>query len=206
LLHSYADLFFGSSPTLAADPGDTTAARATTPKKRFAVYDSGGVSGLVFVALREAASHVAPAAFAARMIAHMIAHPEAAPACHALQRIVPVERLCLANESDIVETARSMIPLMLPDADPQGPSLTFAVVVEKRNNDRVDKSSLVGRLAGLVAPQHRVDLRLPTVVILVQIFKSACGVSVLRDYHAMARYSVRRIAPNVHARSEASRP
>lgn len=163
-------------------PSDKPRERAP---KLFNIFDSGGISGLFFVSVNS--PDIRPVEFAHRIFTDPDFPQQAAhsDACH---RLVPIERVCAASEADIVSAAQAMLPDHFP-SETDAP-LKFAVVFDKRNNDRVERMPVVSQIAASVPPVHSVDLSTPHKVVLVYIFKSACGLSVTSDYHAFAKYNL----------------
>ena len=80
-----------------------------------------------------------------------------------------------------------------PDAGSAEPR-SYAVVVKRRNADAFPKDIAIRAIASLVPPQHAVDLKAPDVTIVVEVFKSLCGLAVVPSYAAHHNF-------NLHAAS-----
>ena len=104
-------------------------------------------------------------------MAYTQAHAIYSDACH---RLVPIERVCAASEADIVSAAQAMLPAHFP-SETDAPlkvrraslengrvqtmfhdisilfcGVQFAVVFDKRNNDRVERMPVVSQIAASV--------------------------------------------------------
>ena len=67
----------------------------------------------------------------------------------------------------------------------------YAVVIKRRNNLAFPKDEAIDLLARLVGKGHRVNLKRPDTVIIVEIFKAICGVSVVDDFHSLCQFNLR---------------
>ena len=64
-------------------------------------------------------------------------------------------------------------------------------MIKRRNNVSFPKDEAIDLLARLVGKHHRVNLKHPDTVIIVEIFKSICGVSVVDDFHSLFQFNLR---------------
>ncbi|KAF7327981.1 THUMP domain-containing protein [Mycena kentingensis (nom. inval.)] len=106
-------------------------------------------------------------------------------------RFSPISASCSANMNDIETLCRSV----LTPAFSGGP-YKFKVELKLRNHTVLARDPLLAAIAKCI-PQdagHSVDLGNPDLVILVEIFKSVCGVSVVREYQQLKKYNVAEIA------------
>jgi tRNA acetyltransferase TAN1 len=154
----------------------------------FVVYNSGGIRGLA--AIEISSKNIEATQFARKIFEHPLYH-ERIKECNACQRLIPMDRVCLANEREILECGAAFLP-NAPQFLAQEPT-TYSIILEKRNNDKVDKTKLIKALANLVPERHKVQLAQPKVVVLVQIFKSVCGIAITEDYNRYARYNLHKI-------------
>ncbi|CEJ02060.1 hypothetical protein RMCBS344292_16077 [Rhizopus microsporus] len=67
---------------------------------------------------------------------------------------------------------------------------TVAIVTEIRNNILISKNDIIQTIAPLIPSNYKVNLKTPTFVIFVSVFKSACGITVLKDYYQRKKYNV----------------
>mmetsp|Transcript_4357 Transcript_4357/g.8852 ORF Transcript_4357/g.8852 Transcript_4357/m.8852 type:complete len:148 (+) Transcript_4357:265-708(+) len=91
--------------------------------------------------------------------------------------------MCRATMDDIMDTLKEL--LAKPPLGETSPATTFAVSCEVRSCSSLSKKDLIDKVAAMVQPKHKVQLYLPDTMIVVQVLKSACGVSVVPN---AARY------------------
>ncbi|KAF9951964.1 THUMP domain-containing protein 1 [Mortierella alpina] len=109
------------------------------------------------------------------------------------QRFIPVDETSYANMDDIeVMTARVLKPYF--HAENQQPT-TFRVIPKIRHNDKVDREQLVRMLASAAGTgqSHTVNLNAPHYVILAEVIKSICFMSVVKDYDSLKKYNIQSI-------------
>ncbi|KAF9914593.1 THUMP domain-containing protein 1 [Lobosporangium transversale] len=109
------------------------------------------------------------------------------------QRFIPVEETSYANMDDIkVMMERVLKPYF--HAEDQQPT-TFKVLPKVRHNDKVDREVLVKTLASAAGrnQKHAVSLNDPTFVILAEVIKSICFLSVVKDYDRLKKYNIQTI-------------
>lgn len=102
-------------------------------------------------------------------------------------RIIPIERLCQAHLSDLISSSKDLLKKHFHQNQD---SFTYSIIIESRMNNSLDKKVLISTFAELVGSSHKVDLKSPDKVIMVQILKNICTISVLTKYHARKRYNV----------------
>ncbi|CAG8793063.1 3417_t:CDS:2, partial [Dentiscutata erythropus] len=69
----------------------------------------------------------------------------------------------------------------------------YAVIPNIRNNKNIERMKLITTIARLVGDDHIVNLDDPDLVIIVEIFKNICGMSVLSDYKRLKKYNIESI-------------
>jgi tRNA acetyltransferase TAN1 len=70
----------------------------------------------------------------------------------------------------------------------------YALVPKIRNNSKLDRTEVIEKVAALVGPKHKVDLKNPEVCVLVQVVNTIVGVSVIRDYYELKQFSLDALA------------
>ncbi|KAJ3410966.1 Mss4p nuclear export [Chytridiales sp. JEL 0842] len=103
------------------------------------------------------------------------------------QRIVPVVDICPAKMDAVMEMAQKIIPSYFHKENQE--QKKFAIVFNRRNDNTITRDELIPKLAHLVGSTHKVDLKNPDLVILVEVFKGLCGMSVLSDYYKLEKYN-----------------
>ncbi|KAK6640940.1 hypothetical protein RUM44_012638 [Polyplax serrata] len=123
-----------------------------------------------------------------------------------LLRLLPVEITCKAYLDDI---CKAFTPLCNKyfGGDPK----TFAVVFNHRNNDRLKRDDVIEKIADLVVKQngeHKADLKNPELVVLIEVIRSMCCISVVPEFYTLKKYNLlelvlkNRDTSNVDVKSE----
>ncbi|KAI9298207.1 hypothetical protein K502DRAFT_327621 [Neoconidiobolus thromboides FSU 785] len=122
-----------------------------------------------------------------------------------ISRILPIMNTCYANIPDIESLAKKLfLPFFhTPDEttgkiDPK----KFGIVFKKRNCGEIEKDKVIQSLAAIVGPEHKVDLDNPDLTIVVEIFKSICGISVLTDFNKYKKYNIQLVADQARLKEE----
>lgn len=104
-------------------------------------------------------------------------------------RFIPVETICKANVTDIVNAAGPLFDKHFLNA----PSTTFSVVYNKRCNETIKRDEIINELAQLVTLKnmtHKVDLKNAHYSIIVEVIKGLCCLSVVPEYMQMKKYNL----------------
>ncbi|KAI9318905.1 hypothetical protein DFJ73DRAFT_336881 [Zopfochytrium polystomum] len=102
------------------------------------------------------------------------------------QRILPIEQCSAAFLADIITLAKKIVVPQFPSDSP----VKYSIVFNRRFNDQISRDELIPKLAELVGPAHQVDIKNPDRVILVEIFKGICGMSVVDDFYKYKKYNL----------------
>jgi tRNA(Ser,Leu) C12 N-acetylase TAN1 len=149
--------------------------------KRFEVYDAK-TSGLVVI--RIVSERISPVKLVRRVLKR-----EANRKFRFCCRIVPLEGICQANTNVILSRIKPFIAKHF-HKEPKR-TLKYAVVYKSRNNNTVDRMQLIDGIVEIVGTEwHSVCLDSPEVVILIEIFKSACGFAVVKDFYTLHRFNL----------------
>ncbi|KAK8069229.1 hypothetical protein PG994_005845 [Apiospora phragmitis] len=130
-----------------------------------------------------------------------------------LNRITPITLMGSATKVGIEETARTvlapefdLIPVgeeagSLEEKDAKGPS--YAIRVSSRAQSNLKTQEVIKLIASLIGPRHKVDLTKPDKFILVEIFQTFCGMSVVEgDWNDLKRYNIRELYEAATAKAE----
>ncbi|KAF4121556.1 tRNA acetyltransferase TAN1 [Geosmithia morbida] len=126
-----------------------------------------------------------------------------------INRLTPVEKMDKASENGILKVARAVIGDHLglvegddaaSDADStaaaktrhDGEAYTYAIRPTARNHSTFKSGDIIKKIAGLVKPEHKVNLGKPDKVIIVEIYQMFCGVSVVEgdEWESFKRFNV----------------
>lgn len=113
----------------------------------------------------------------------------ALPSLKFCQRVLPVEVICMARMEDIRVEASRLVREKFRVEEPTD----YCVAFESRLNDSLDRMTVIDMLAAIVGPVHKVNLSKPKKVILVTVFKSHCGLSILDGWVENRKYNVQEV-------------
>ncbi|MCJ1308636.1 hypothetical protein MMC25_002289 [Agyrium rufum] len=109
-----------------------------------------------------------------------------------IKRLTPMSMIGKATEKGIEDVAR--IVLGPHFHQPQSPPQKFAIRTTIRNHTVLNRDIIIQRVAALVGDRHTVDLKNYDSLILVEVYKNICGMSVVGgDYEQLKRYNLSEI-------------
>ncbi|KAJ7042020.1 hypothetical protein C8F04DRAFT_1078050 [Mycena alexandri] len=111
-------------------------------------------------------------------------------------RFTPVSAACVTNLQEIQILCRTVLEPFFGDGV-EG-TIKYKIELKIRNHTTLARMTLIEAIAGCVPERHKVDLDDPELVIIVEVFKSICGVSVVRDYYKLQKFNAVEIA-STHA-------
>ncbi|CAO3625852.1 unnamed protein product [Mucor hiemalis] len=159
-------------------------------EKKFQAIDAA-CGGLVFYRFR---INVKPTEFIVKLMDYIKALPESERQqelgkLRHCARWLPLDYICPA----ITERIQSCFERVKADYfenDEETTTDTVAIITEIRNNIMIKKEDIIQTIAPLIPSKYKVNLSKPTYVILVTVFKSACGITVLKDYYERKKYNL----------------
>ncbi|KAI9894278.1 MAG: hypothetical protein M1814_004132 [Vezdaea aestivalis] len=106
-----------------------------------------------------------------------------------IKRLVPITLMGKATEKGLTETARKVLE---PHFHAEGTETKkFAIRPSIRAHDTLGKKWVIDTIAQLVGPRHSVNLKKYDCLIVVEIYKAMCGMSVLSgDYDELKKYNL----------------
>ncbi|XP_072275157.1 THUMP domain-containing protein 1 [Pyxicephalus adspersus] len=107
-------------------------------------------------------------------------------------RMLPVTGTCKAFPDDLKKYAEAFFQPWFK-APNKG---TFQIVYKSRNNNHMNRDEVIKDLAGIVGslnPENKVDLSNPEYTIVVEIIKSVCCLSVVKDYTLFRKYNLQEV-------------
>ncbi|TFY67788.1 hypothetical protein EVJ58_g1397 [Rhodofomes roseus] len=108
------------------------------------------------------------------------------------QRLTPVSATCVANLPEVLSLCKRMVVPFFED-DPEK-IYRYKIELRMRNHNTISRSALIEGLAKCIPERHKVDLDNAEAFILVEVFKSICGMSVVKDYYRLHKFNVMEIA------------
>ncbi|KAI9281851.1 hypothetical protein BY458DRAFT_202010 [Sporodiniella umbellata] len=157
-------------------------------ERKFQAVDSA-CGGLVFFRFR---IDVKPSEFVRRFMDYIKQLPEddrkkELSKIQYTSKWIPFDYICPATTERIQRCFENVKNEHFND---QKSTETVAIVTEIRNNISITKSDIIQSIAPLIPSNYRVDLKKPTLVIFVSVFKSACGITVLKEYYERKKYNL----------------
>ncbi|XP_045566577.1 THUMP domain-containing protein 1 [Salmo salar] len=108
-------------------------------------------------------------------------------------RMLPVSGTCKAFQEDMDKFLSVFLEPWFK-APNQG---SYQIAFKARNSSHNKRDDIIKALAGLVGkmnPKNKVDLTTPELTIIVEVIKSVCCVSVVRDYTLYRKYNLQEVA------------
>ncbi|XP_059476104.1 THUMP domain-containing protein 1 [Neocloeon triangulifer] len=105
-----------------------------------------------------------------------------------LQRLLPVQVTCKANLDDISKAASPLFDKYFAEGNK-----TFSIIYKCRNNSAMTRDPVIETLANLVSlknASNHANLSQPQLVVLVEIIRGLCCISVLPEYLELAKYNL----------------
>ncbi|KAI9358410.1 hypothetical protein BD770DRAFT_320846 [Pilaira anomala] len=159
-------------------------------EKKFQAIDAA-CGGLVFYRFR---INVKPTEFVIKLMDYMKALPdkereqELGKIRHC-SRWIPLDYICPAT-TERIKACFERVRADYFENDQETTEDTVAIITENRNNIMITKAEIIQTIAPLIPPKYKINLSKPTYVILVTVFKSACGIAVLKDYYERKKYNL----------------
>ncbi|KAM6299241.1 THUMP domain-containing protein 1 [Aegotheles albertisi] len=206
LLGEYGDLLYGpeqfsdpeerlSGSEREEDEDDVEAAlkkevgqiRASTEQKlrRFQSVESGA-NNVVFIRTQG----IEPENLVHHILKDM--HATKKKKTRVILRMLPVSGTCKAFMEDMKKYTETFFEPWFK-APNKG---TFQIVYKARNNSHMSREEVIKELAGIVGslnPENKVDLNNPQYTIVVEIIKTVCCLSVVRDYVLFRKYNLQEV-------------
>ncbi|KAH8117961.1 hypothetical protein DFH11DRAFT_868589 [Phellopilus nigrolimitatus] len=104
------------------------------------------------------------------------------------QRLIPVSGSCDANLAEITALCKRLVTPAFESEDAR--VHRYKIELRIRNHNTVSREEVIKTIAQCVPAEHKVDLAAPELFVLVEIFKSTCGISVVRDYYRYKKFNV----------------
>ncbi|KAG0168595.1 THUMP domain-containing protein 1 [Apophysomyces sp. BC1034] len=157
-------------------------------EKRFQAVDVA-CGGLVFYRFK---INVKPTEFVTKLIDYFanLSKEERANELSKLShcaRWIPLDFICPATTERMAKCFERLKDIHLTD---KTANTSVAIVTEIRNNISIKKEDIIQLIAPLIPSNFKVDLKNPTLVIFVTVFKSACGMSALENYYGRKKYNL----------------
>jgi len=115
-------------------------------------------------------------------------------------RLTPVTNTCVANVLEIKSLAQRILKPFL--AQHPGSDFRYKIELKVRNHNSISRQTIIDTVVSCVPSGWIVNLDDAEIFILVEVFKSICGIGVVKDYYAHQRFNVMEIANSKNAESK----
>ncbi|KAI6155196.1 hypothetical protein BKA82DRAFT_4075623 [Pisolithus tinctorius] len=111
-------------------------------------------------------------------------------------RLTPVSGTCVANLPEIHSLCCRVFAPFFAENGGDDPPKTHKYKIESRicNHNTLTRMEVIQEVAKCIPESYTVDLDNPEVFVLVEVFKSVCGVSILKDYYRLQKFNVMTLA------------
>lgn len=116
-----------------------------------------------------------------------------------VHRLTPVDRTGKATLDGLKEIAKEVLG---PHFHNGQTGIKFAIRVTSRNHNSLGRDEIIRTVASCVGSDHVVDLKNYDVLILVEVFKKICGMSVVRDFEKLKRFNYGQLLDDVSQESD----
>ena len=106
-----------------------------------------------------------------------------------LLRIIPVERTCKAKTECVSEALQEILPKWFKDKE----NVSYSVMFKKRMNNNFEKSDAIDLVNAILRksnPSMKVDYKDPEFVIMFEVMKGYCCISILANYFKFKKYNI----------------
>ncbi|KAI0381082.1 hypothetical protein F5Y04DRAFT_255707 [Hypomontagnella monticulosa] len=117
-----------------------------------------------------------------------------------INRFTPITTSAKANEAGVEEVAKKVLAKHFQLAgdeevkDTDAEAYSYAIRPTFRAHNTLKRDDVIKKVASLIAPRHKVNLSSPDKVILIDIYQTHCGMSVVDgDWESLKRYNLHEI-------------
>lgn len=118
-------------------------------------------------------------------------------------RLTPVSGTCVANLPEIHSLCRRTVTAYCAQENSEGSprARKYKIELRVRNHNTLTRMDIIQEVAKCMPSNYTVDLDDPDVFVLVEVFKSTFGVSIVEDYYRFQKFNVMELA-NAHNEPE----
>ncbi|KAG2067483.1 hypothetical protein BDR04DRAFT_1105010 [Suillus decipiens] len=119
-------------------------------------------------------------------------------------RLTPVSGTCVANLPELHSLCRRTVTAYCAQENTDSGSpraRKYKVELRVRNHNTLTRMEIIQEVAKCMPPNYTVDLDNPDVFVLVEVFKSTFGMSIVENYYRFQKFNVMELA-NAHNEPE----
>ncbi|KAI0045867.1 hypothetical protein FA95DRAFT_1607386 [Auriscalpium vulgare] len=107
-------------------------------------------------------------------------------------RLTPVVNTCVANAPEIKSLFQRVLKSFTSeDAEP---AYRYKIELRMRNHNTLSRQAVIDTIVECMPTEYTVDLEHAQVFVLVEVFKSVCGISIVKDYYELQKFNVMELA------------
>eukprot|EP00197_Chlamydomonas_leiostraca_P002346 CAMPEP_0202858320 /NCGR_PEP_ID=MMETSP1391-20130828/908_1 /ASSEMBLY_ACC=CAM_ASM_000867 /TAXON_ID=1034604 /ORGANISM="Chlamydomonas leiostraca, Strain SAG 11-49" /LENGTH=283 /DNA_ID=CAMNT_0049537229 /DNA_START=21 /DNA_END=868 /DNA_ORIENTATION=+ len=111
-----------------------------------------------------------------------------------VNRILPITHTCFASVDEMKVLAPKLLGDQFP-AEESAAAVEFAVEYEHRSSDKFDRLQVINAFVDAIkTPPHKVNLKTPSLTILVQLARNSCACAVVPKYRELHKFNLRKCA------------
>ncbi|EKX73478.1 conserved hypothetical protein [Theileria equi strain WA] len=129
-----------------------------------------------------------------------------------LSRLVPVDYVCNATFSTVQETLRRLISKEFPEStcsiesrttqesedvsstkkssDETKDVITWALEYKSTNSNALKRQEILDLVVAMIGKNYKVELKKPDKLVVIQVVKGLCGISVITNYSEIAHFKL----------------
>ncbi|KAI0517709.1 hypothetical protein F5B22DRAFT_602004 [Xylaria bambusicola] len=116
-----------------------------------------------------------------------------------INKLTPITLTGKATEKGLEDVAKKILSdhfRMADDEtdtenDGENEAYSYAIRPTLRAHSSLKRTEVIDKVANMISKRHKVDLKNPDKVIIIEIFQTFCGMSVVgKDWEAMKRYNI----------------
>ncbi|KAI0409389.1 hypothetical protein F4802DRAFT_546410 [Xylaria palmicola] len=116
-----------------------------------------------------------------------------------MNKLTPISYTGKATEKGLEDVAQKVLSdhFQLAESETeekdssQGQACSYAIRPTIRSHTTLKRTEIIDKVASMISKRHHVDLKNPDKVIIIEIFQTFCGMSVVgKDWEAMKRYNI----------------
>ncbi|TFY69964.1 hypothetical protein EVG20_g2919 [Dentipellis fragilis] len=110
------------------------------------------------------------------------------------QRLTPVTGSCVANAPEIKSLFERALKRFIAEDEEPEKAYRYKIELRSRNHNSLTRQQIIDTIAQCTPSTFTVDLEDPELFVLVEVFKSVCGIGIVKDYYAHQKFNVMEIA------------
>ncbi|KAK6332817.1 hypothetical protein TWF696_002839 [Orbilia brochopaga] len=114
-------------------------------------------------------------------------------------RLTPISRTGKANYENLEVIAKEVLQ---PHFHSGRTGIKFAIRPNLRDHNVMNRDEIIKTVARAVGTEHKVDLKNYELLVIVEVFRNICGVSVVRDFEHYKRFNLAKVLDESDARTD----